>query len=417
MNTIEEIHYFELEPINNYDSDEYNSYVKASKLLEAGFPDHSLNELWNLAVHNLRRRIESFSVDLFLNAAQDRNPGKKINYKQEGFSISERWCGIEDSILIDAAFDIDLINGKTRKVLESINWMRNHASAAHENSEEIKVEDVVAFASLIKANLLELPNPNKINSPTQLMDDIKKESCSKEKLSLIANDVLKLPSKSFNMFVGFLINMICSGDETSYLNSFYLFPIIWKKVPESKRQEIGNKFQSLVYENVGKSSVNKIPQERLFELLLSLDAFDYVPEVIRTLIFNKYADNLAKAKNSTYGWSNEEAAAKALRQLGTNVPDDSFNKVYPEILAVYCGNRWGRSNAYLLLNDFIFTKGSKSMIKIAKLFVTNNRANGEMYIPKPKAHAIELLNEMKKQLTIIAQQNEIDAIINEIKEF
>ena len=38
---------------------------KAANLLTADFPDHALLEIWNASVHNLRRRIELYSIDIF----------------------------------------------------------------------------------------------------------------------------------------------------------------------------------------------------------------------------------------------------------------------------------------------------------------------------------------------------------------
>ena len=364
----------------------------------------------------MRRRVELYSVDLFISVAVSKN-GDQCKYKSDGFTFSERWCGVKDSTLIDISYEIGLITAKTHKILESINWMRNHASGAHENSEEIKYNDVVSFALLIKENLLAAPNPKKINTPSKLMDDIKNIQCTEEKISLISQDAMALPNKLFLSFVDFLVGTVCSGEEPGSKNSTELMKIIWPKVPTSKRSEIGLKYQQLVYENVGKESANKVKQERLFELLISLDACEYIPDTIREMLFNRYAEDLDKAKNTTYGWANETAAALSLRQLGLKVPDASFDKLYSEILAVYCGNRWGRSTAYINLNEYIFTQTKKNMVRIAKLFVTSNRANSEMLFDKPKEYAIQLLTKIKENLAIISQQNEIDEVIRFIKNY
>ena len=44
---------------------------QARKLLDAGFPDHSLLDIWNAAVHNLRRRVEIYGLELFSSAIKD----------------------------------------------------------------------------------------------------------------------------------------------------------------------------------------------------------------------------------------------------------------------------------------------------------------------------------------------------------
>ena len=36
---------------------EWSLLRQARKLFDAGFPDHALLEIWNAAIHNLRRRV------------------------------------------------------------------------------------------------------------------------------------------------------------------------------------------------------------------------------------------------------------------------------------------------------------------------------------------------------------------------
>ena len=132
---------------------------KASKLMMLDYPEHSLLELWNASIHNLRRRVELYSIDIFLSTISSMN-GRKT-YKREGDSISERWDGIDDAILLDGASQIGVLNKKTKKALEMVNWMRNHASQAHDNVDSVTKVDVLGLVYIIKHNLFnhELPDP------------------------------------------------------------------------------------------------------------------------------------------------------------------------------------------------------------------------------------------------------------------
>ena len=71
---------------------------QARRLLDAGFPDHSLLDLWNAAVHNLRRRVEAYGLALFESAIKDDAGRKK--YDKDGETINERWSGVDDMTLI-----------------------------------------------------------------------------------------------------------------------------------------------------------------------------------------------------------------------------------------------------------------------------------------------------------------------------
>jgi len=119
---------------------------------------------------------------------------------------------------------------------------------------------------------------------------------------------------------------------------------------------------------------------------------------------------LAKAKDTSYGWGDEEKAAKALAQFGPHVPSIAFEDVYQEILAVWCGNYWGRSTAHVTLKPFVDALNSNQLMTLARMFKDNERANGELFQGKPSAKAKALLDYIKGRLTIQASIDEIDEI-------
>ena len=106
---------------------------KASKLINLGFPEHSLLEIWNSGIHNLRRRVEAYSIDMFLSSISSMS-GRKI-YKKDGDTLSERWAGVDDENLIKGARQLGVLNKKAEKALEMIEWMRNHASPSHDSDD------------------------------------------------------------------------------------------------------------------------------------------------------------------------------------------------------------------------------------------------------------------------------------------
>ena len=157
--------------IPNTDEDEQIMLGKADDLMKLQFPEHSLLELWNASIHNLRRRIEMYSVDVFLSSISSIS-GRKV-YKKDGDTLSERWCGVDDSILIEGAVQVGVLNKKAGQALNTINWMRNHASPAHNSEECVTKEDVWGLAILLKNNLFDLPIPDQVHSPVALIEAIK----------------------------------------------------------------------------------------------------------------------------------------------------------------------------------------------------------------------------------------------------
>jgi hypothetical protein len=396
-------------PVSQFDSEEENSVLKAKQLLDANFPDHSLIELWNLSIHHLRRRVEQYSIDLFLSTASAFMGGKKISYHADGLTLADRWCDIDDYLLISVACSISLISPKTQKVLDTINWMRNHASAAHESSLQVTNDDVLSFATLLKTNLFDVDMADPIHSPNKIMDELKSAPKTEEQINLIGSEIKSYPSKLQQSFLDFCIGIVISGDDPAYDNIKILLPKIWDISTVNKKTELGIKYQDLAL-----TGEDNQARDRLFEMIVVLKCFQYIPDACRAIVYQKYAFDLRKAKDTTYGWNSEESVAKALEQIGPYVPDSVFEQVYQEILSVWCGNYWGRSSAYQHLGDFIFKLPAKNMVKVAMLFKTNTRVKSELYASNPKRQAIRLLNDIKDKLNIISQKNEIDTIIESI---
>ena len=117
-----------------------------------------------------------------------------------------------------------------------------------------------------------------------------------------------------------------------------------------------------------------------------------------------------------YGWSAEYGAAKALAQAGTNVPSIAFEEVYQEILSVWCGNYWGRSDAHSVLKEFIYEVGTQDKLKFARFFLSNSRVREELFQLRPKKQAVALLNSLIETMTVESHKAEIQNIIDEVNQ-
>ena len=159
---------------------ERNLLMRAKDLFDKGFPDHSLLDIWNASIHNLRRRIELYGIDLFLSSIKDE-PGRK-KHDPDGESISERWQGVDDLVLIIGATRLGVLNKKAGKALEMINWTRNHASPAHPSDNNVVNDDVIAIALILQTNLFKIDMPDPGHSPSGLFDPIKNSIIDPEHL-------------------------------------------------------------------------------------------------------------------------------------------------------------------------------------------------------------------------------------------
>jgi hypothetical protein len=387
---------------------------QARKLFDAGFYDHSLLDVWNAAISNLRRRIEAYGVDLFQSVIKD-DPGRK-KYNTEGETLSERWATVDDLTLISGATKLGLLNKKAGKSLEMINWMRNHASPAHDSDHKVEKEDVIGLVLILQKSLFESQLPDPGHSVSGLFDPIKNSVLGEEELDLLIDQINGLRIADIKVAFGFMLDLLCKGEEPALENLLKLFPSLWERASDDLRKTAGLRYHGYRLNPESDESDDQGAAVRILDFLTEVTGIKYIPTGARATIYRRAAKKLAKAKDTSYGWAAEERAAKTFRQFGPHVPSIAFTEVYQEILAVWCGNYWGRSEAHNMLTEFIETLNSKRIMELAEMFRDNERVKAELFLSRPKKQAMKLLKELKGKVTIQAHKDELDEIVKAVND-
>ncbi len=387
--------------------------TEARGLFDDGYYSYSLLAIWNASVNNLKRRVEAYGIDLWIAVAKDEAGRKK--YDKDGETLAERWSGVDDLVLIAGATRLGLLNPKAGKALEMINWMRNHASPAHDSDHRVEKEDVAGLAIIIQKNLFEAPLPDPGHSVGALFDPVKTKSLGTDEIEVMTDQIKSLRKQDLRICFGFFLDMVCRGAEPALSNARLLFPSVWDQANDDLKRTLGIKYHSLFLDPSTDDSDDKGAATRVLETLIDLKAVQFVPDGTRARLFRRAARRLAEAKDTAYGWKNEEGAAKTLAQFGPYVPSVAFEQVYQEILAVWCGNYWGRSNAYITLKPFIKVLGTDQLRTLMRMFRENERVQGELSQRKPKQEAIELLESFEERLTIEANKEELKTTIKHVR--
>ncbi len=105
----------------------------------SGLFDAALNYLWDETILQIRKRVAQYDLEYFYdNAIQNGDKRKKV--KDESDLVK-----LDDYELIKGAKEIGLISELGFKHLEFINFMRNWASAAHPNQNELTGLQLVSW--------------------------------------------------------------------------------------------------------------------------------------------------------------------------------------------------------------------------------------------------------------------------------
>ena len=318
--------------------------------------------------------------------------------------------------MISGATKLGVLNKKAGKALEMINWMRNHASPAHASDHKVENTDVVALVLILENNLFikEMPDPGQ--SPSGLFDPIKNNVIDSDNLDVLREQIKLYSQANIRITFGFMLDIICKGENPAFNNVENLFDTVWEKANEDLKRTAGERYNSLLTSSSSENVVDRDASIRLLEALVRVEGIKYIPDSARAVIYRRAVRQLAIAKNTEYGWSDENKAARSLAQFGPYVPSIAFESVYQEILAVWCGNYWGRSVAYHTLKPFIDSLDSRQLMKLARMFQDNDRVQEELFQKNPRTHAINLLDSIKTKLTISSNQDEIDEIIAYLEE-
>jgi hypothetical protein len=119
----------------------------------SGLFDAALNYLWDEAILQIRKRVVQYDLEYFYDNAVAGEKRKKL--KDESDLIK-----VDDFELIKGSKEIGLISDLGFKHLEYINYMRNWASAAHPNQNEISGLQLISWLETCVKEVISLPISN-----------------------------------------------------------------------------------------------------------------------------------------------------------------------------------------------------------------------------------------------------------------
>ena len=384
---------------------------ESADLFQKGYPKYAVIALWNAAVSNLRRRAETIGIEYFFS---DETNNK---YNSTGTTLDERWRNIKDYDLIERCYSVGIVSPKGRDTLKTILSMRNSFSGAHYSSCEINENDLLAYVLLLVSNLFSLDFPKPVINFKALRETIENNLLNENSIDYLKSNIESYEPRMIVTLLGYFKDKLAEGKEPALANIKNLFSSIWEKADDPLRTSFAKSIADYQNGIISDKSDDHGAESRLYEMLLTVRGVRYLSEDFRKKIYEKLITNLARAKNTFYGWGLEVQAAKALAQVSYEaIPKSIFKELYACILAVLCGNGWGRSGAKEYLEDFIFQLPAKKRVEVAQLFCTSSFARNELYLPLPKKNALELLDRIKNSLTNESQKMIVLEIEKSVKE-
>jgi hypothetical protein len=277
--------------------------------------------------------------------------------KRKKLNTEEHLVRIDDSELIKGAYEIGLISELGFKHLDRVRYMRNWASAAHPNQNQITGLQLIEMLETCVVEVIALPLSNVVTEIKQLLANIKTNQITEMEAKQISIFFANLPRERVSTLAEGLFGIYTQPDTTSPTrqNVRLLIPDLWNRLDEPVRQQFGIKYARFIANN------DQEKQKFSREFLETVSGLSYIPDGIRAAEIQTAIENLLSAHRATFNnFYNEPPFARQLQRLvgeTGKVPSEINNEYVLCLVEVFITNgngvAWDAEGIYKsLLNQF-----------------------------------------------------------------
>jgi len=358
----------------------------------SGLFDAALNYLWDETIFELRRRVSQYDLSYFYDNAVSSSEKRK-RLKDDSDLVK-----IDDSELIHGAKEIELISDLGFKHLDHIRYMRNWASAAHPNQNELTGLQLISWLETCVKEVISLPLSQVVVDIKRLLTNIKSNNLSDAEAKEVAIFFINLTQDQINNLASGFFGMYTREGTSSQTrdNINKLVPLLWDRVDESTRQHFGMKYGQFVANNEQQES--KLAKQ----FLDVVEGQSYVPDDLRIADIETAIDNLIGVHRAVNNFHNEPTFARQLQRLiGSygNVPPQVNRYYVLTLVEVFLTNgngvAWNAEPVYLsLLNQFDNNQAIETVLSF-----TNSTISSRLQFPRCKEKFLNLLELMEPKIS------------------
>nr|WP_293103635.1 hypothetical protein [Okeania sp. SIO2F4] len=299
----------------------------------AGLFDAALNYLWDETISELRIRVEKYDLDYFFDTAVGASSERRKKLKDKDDLVN-----ISDSELIKAANEIELISDLGFQHLDYVRYMRNWASAAHPNHNQITGLQLISMLETCIIEVITLPLSNVVVEIKKLLANIKTNQISKKDAKQIASFFIDLSVEQINTLTAGLFGIYTRLNSTTQTrqNVRFIIPFLWDRLNEDTRSQFGTKYARFVANN------DQFQANLASEFLETVSGQSYIPDNIRSVEIQTSIENLLTVHREINNFYNEPTFARQLQilvgEMGKIPPQVNREYVYMFSRSIF--NQW-----------------------------------------------------------------------------
>jgi len=316
--------------------DDLGESIYISKFIASaatGLFDAALNYLWDETILQIRRRVKQYDIEYFYDNAVTGDRRNRLKGEDD-------LPKLDDYDLISGAKEIGLISDLGFKHLQYINHLRNWASAAHPNQNEISGLQLITWMETCVKEVIALPISTTTIKIKSLLVGVKRDAVSDDDAREIGTLFADLAQDQVNNLAAGFFGIYTKPDTDSQTrqNINKLLPLLWPRVDEDTRYTFGSKYSHFI--------ANAQPEEKKLarEFLQVVVAESYISNDIRASEIDAVLTSLSTAHRAFNNFYNEPGFASQLKRLVGETPKlpKSVSRRYVlTLVEVYLSNGHG----------------------------------------------------------------------------
>lgn len=304
----------------------------------AGLFDAALNMLWNEVVVNLREKVTRFDMDYFLDSVVT-DTKRRAQFKSE-----DDLRKLDEWELIKGCKDTGIITEIGYKHLDYIRDMRNHASAAHPNHNDLDGLQLSSWLQTCIKEVLAKEPEGAVLEVKRLLHNMRTRVISQDDVPPIRGNIQRLPIELVDSTLRAAFGMYTSPEQDIQVrnNLKWILPSLWDSSSKQSKREVGLKYATF-------SANAELDRKQLaYEFLTLVNGLTFLPNDQRALEMDIALDSLSRAH---YGWNNFHNEPAHARLLVSFVPSngdipEEVNDKYVKVLTLCTiGNGYGISTS------------------------------------------------------------------------
>ena len=215
---------------------------KFSVSIMVGLFDAALNFLWDETILALRRLAVSIDLSYFFDTAEKRESYRARLQTEQDLAL------LDDFTLIDTCARVDLLTDVNRERLRHVNYMRNHASAAHPNQSELTGQEMIAWLSNCLRYAITAKPDRAVVATKQLLTNVRGILIPEADITVIAIDLQKFGVDRIDDLLWTLFGIYVDPNQKAdcRTNIARLSPHVWALASEDRKFQIGARHEHFI---------------------------------------------------------------------------------------------------------------------------------------------------------------------------